>query len=355
MNRVTSCLCVVLMFVGCDASDPYTAHLAVDPSSESCGQCHATEYAAWSESPHGRSSESPVFRALVQEARSSWGDNAADRCVGCHAPGHDGSDRVGCVSCHMAIGNRGTRDGLLIVALDGAIASPHPPSPTNPPPHHTRRGDFLASSTLCGTCHEVTGPEHFVEHTYSEFTASSEAASGLTCQGCHMPYNHGRVDHGLASITPAWGRSQPLRDDRREAARVLVASAMTLTLEHRDDGVEVALTNTFGGHAIPTGATLVRELWVEVHTADTIFEHVLALGATMVADGVEVPLATEAETVSVAALMSGETLAHTVPIATPAEAILYLRPVRVDAALALGLDPAMPELAPIEVLRTRLD
>jgi hypothetical protein len=253
----------------------------------------------------------------------------------------------------MAVGNRGTRDGLLVVALDGAIASPHPPDGKTP--HATRPGHFLASSTLCGTCHEVTGPEHFIEHTYSEFLASPEAASGASCQSCHMPKDRGRVDHGLTSITPPWGRAADHLAHRREGARAHIAGAMTLTLERRGEGVAVALTNIAGGHAIPTGATLVRELWVEVHGAGASEPRALVLGATMVRDGVEVPLVTEADTVTHAVLLPSQTLTRVLPIRPPAEAVLYMRPVRVEAALALGLDPTSPELAPLQVIRTSLD
>lgn len=367
-------LTLALALAACDpqTTDPYASpHTPIDPSSEACGQCHVTEYAAWAESPHGQSSASPVFRALVTEVRQSWGAAAADRCESCHAPGHDGSDRVGCVSCHMAIGNRATRDGQLVVALEGAIAAPHRPSPSSPPPHPTRPGDFLASSTLCGTCHEVTGPEHFVEHTYTEFLASPEAAAGQTCQSCHMPPipkdAQGRASHRLASVTPPFGADPSTLARRRDDARALLASGLALSLSPTDQGVELALSNVAGGHHIPTGATLIRELWVEVHPTPrgssdpspprTPSLTAITLGARMTADTFEVPLPTEADHIHLDSLAPGETRTVTLPpfLTPPLTATLYLRPVRADLALALFLDPEHPELAPLEITRATLE
>ncbi|TNF26760.1 MAG: hypothetical protein EP329_20635 [Deltaproteobacteria bacterium] len=343
---VLSCL----GFVACDAAYPEAA--PVDPSSESCGACHTREYAAWSESPHGRSSDSPVFRALVAEVRTTWGDATAKRCEGCHAPGHDGSDRIGCVTCHQALGNRGARDALLIVDPSAPIAAPHPP--TGPTPHATRPGSFLASAELCATCHVLTGPEHFVESTWDEFLASPAAAAGLTCQSCHLPRSDGRADHGLVSVTPPWGRGEPLLTERREAAAALVGAALDLTLAQTDDGVVVRLANARGGHSVPTGATLVRELWVEVRGPHAAVARALSVVATMTADGVTVPLPTEADTVVVGALAPGEAVERALALTPPVEATLYLRPVRADMAEALGFDPDTPELAPIVVSRVTL-
>lgn len=369
-HTLTPTLLIALTVAACDphTADPYASHHArIDPSSEACGQCHVTEYAAWAESPHGQSSASPVFRALVSEVRQSWGEAAADRCEGCHAPGHDGSDRVGCVSCHMATGNRATRDGLLVVALEGAIASPHRPSPTAPPPHPTRPGTFLSSSTLCGTCHEVTGPEHFIEHTYSEFLASPENAAGQTCQTCHMPRDDmDRASHRLASVTPAFGATPTTLARRRDDARQLLASGLALALSPTDQGIALSLTNVAGGHHIPTGATLIRELWVEVHPTPRSSDPgpnppptltALTLGARMTADTFEVPLPTEADQIHIDSLAPGETRTVTLPpsLTPPLTATLYLRPVRADLALALGLDPDHPELAPLQIARVTLE
>lgn len=338
----------------CDATTWPSDAPALDPSSEACGGCHAREYAAWRESPHGRSSDSPVFAALVSEVRTSWGDAAARRCEACHAPGHDGSDRIGCVSCHQAVGNRGARDGRLVVDAAAPIAAPH--APTAATPHATRPGDFLASPVLCATCHVLTGPEHFVEATYDEYLASPAAAAGLTCQSCHLPRRDGSADHGLTSVTPPWGRASAFLAERRDAIAEMVAGAVDLELERTADGaVLLRLTNARAGHSIPTGATLVRELWVEVRGSDAAVARAITLGAHLTADGVGVPLPTEADTATITALAPGETLTRELHLTPPVTATLYLRPVRADAAEALGFDPEAPELAPIVITRTHLD
>jgi len=325
--------------------------------SASCGACHAEQYAAWEASPHGRSSASPVFRALVAEVRDRWGDAVARRCEGCHAPGHDGSDRIGCVSCHLAVGHRGSRDGLVVLDRDAPLAGPSGRAASSAA-HAVRSGAFLASAELCGTCHEVTGPHPFVERTLTEFLDSPQARGGETCVTCHLPRDAlGRVDHRLTSLTPSWGAPQAVGAARRADAVRLLAGALRLELTRAtpEAPLRVSLTNVGAAHDVPTGATLVRELWVEVRGLEGAPARPIALGARMSADGEAVPLPTEADDIVVDALGPGETVSRRVTVAPPVEAILYARAVREDSARALGFDPDARELAPLEVARVRAE
>ncbi len=54
---------------------------------------------------------------------------------------------------------------------------------------HTDALEFkpIATSTFCGTCHDVTLLNGFrLEEAFSEYRVSPAAAEGTTCQDCHM-------------------------------------------------------------------------------------------------------------------------------------------------------------------------
>src|SRR5204862_829043 len=103
-----------------------------------------------------------------------------------HTPEHSPDAGIGCVSCHAAIGNHATRDGMLAVDLDVPLSGPF--ADAEPTEAHGSRSDgFLISPDLCGTCHELTGPNLVNEPTLTEFQASPQASAGLTCIDCHMP------------------------------------------------------------------------------------------------------------------------------------------------------------------------
>jgi len=350
---------VSIATVACDADPHLPSPMAgFGLTSEACGACHQRHLEEWRDAPHAHSASSPVFLGLVEAARQAWGDAAADQCVACHAPQHEGAGaappRIGCVSCHAATGNRGTRDGLLVVRADLPMAGP---GHGDPAPHPTRPGGLLASPVLCGTCHEVTGPGHFVEPTYSEHLASPAAAAGLTCQTCHMRRGaDGHTDHRMAGVDPPWHLpSGEAAAARRAMAEELLGAALRLELEAWGDGaVLVRLANVGAGHAVPTGATLLREIWVDLAAGETIHPRVVELGAELTRAGEPVGLPTEADLVIHRTLLPGGAAEVVVPVAPEAGVVATLRAraVRPALMLALGLDPASVPV--LEVAQTSL-
>jgi hypothetical protein len=219
-----------VLITGCSGGQGLTS----PPDSASCGTCHPTQYAAWSESAHARSGRSDAFIERLPEVEATLGSDAVARCIGCHQPDHAPEHTIAYVSCHGSVGNIETRDRLLRVDLTVRLAGVLP-GVGNTEAHGTLASTWLRSSELCGTCHEVTGPGPFVEPTFSEFQTSPAAAAGKVCVDCHDPHRL-RIDEAF------------------------VAAAVTSTL------VEGRLTvvNTGAGHSIPTGATFARDVWIEV-------------------------------------------------------------------------------------------
>ncbi len=242
---------------GCGAA-PSLPHGA---DAASCGTCHATQLETWRTSAHARGTASPVFQALLPRVEAAWGAAARQQCVSCHAPAHGGDDVVSCVSCHGATGNRGAKNGALVVDLEQPLASTK--TRVQNDAHAVAPRGLLTSASLCGTCHEVHGPGLFDERTLTEFRSTDGEDSCLSCHGV------GGVDgHRFAGVDPAWGAPSAERAEADGRARALWAKGLALSVEAEGQGVRVTLTNQ-ARHAVPTGVAMLRDVWValEVHDA----------------------------------------------------------------------------------------
>lgn len=334
---------------------------------EDCGQCHIAEYNAWSGSRLAVGADadatSPVFRALLPRVAAAWGSVARARCVSCHSPGFGGDHGVGCVTCHAAVGNRGVQNGALVVDLGAPLAAAAEPGASTTA-HDTEVRDYLTSPELCGTCHVVHGPGLFEEVTLDELRASADPER--TCAGCHMPkLPSGGADHRFTGVDPAWGAEAGAAERAASESAALLARAVTLELLDGESGIEVRLTNTGGGHSVPTGVTFLRDFWVDVRLVDSegvVFElpRVIELGARMTYAGEEVDLPTDADAIEARVLAPEASV--TAPIAVPLEAT---PPIAIDAtfraravssramvALGLGARAAeVPELSIVSVTR----
>ncbi len=340
-----------------------SAALPFGTDAASCSTCHEAEHEAWSTSPHATSGTSPVFEALLERVGESWGDAAADACVDCHQPGHGGDVGIGCVTCHAATGNTGERDGRLRVDLDAPLAGPRgdgdtplagPRGDGDNGAHRIRRTGLLTSPSLCGTCHEVTGPGLLDEPTLSEYRASDIAAASITCATCHMPDGA----HSFVGVDPAWGAGVAQQAEARENARALMDDALALRAHLEDDAVVVELENVGAGHSVPTGAAFLRDLWVDVSFgAEETAARVIELGAQPMRGAERVALLTDADSVSHRSLASGETRRVRVPVAADADRVivtLRLRAIRWDVLRALGLEAREADVPTIDVERVEV-
>lgn len=325
------------------ACDPGVDALPYGSAAEACATCHVDHAAEWGASGHAQSTSSPVFQALLPAVEDAWGGLARETCEGCHAPRHGDDITIGCVSCHGAVGNHAERDGALAIDLAAPLSGPLGVDAVPTDAHSSTQRGFLQSESLCGTCHEVTGPELLVEETLTEHRASPFAGEG--CVDCHAP----RIERPLTADTPARGSRDhafvgfdPPWDDTAdplaaEATRALLAEALTLRL----DGDELVVTNAAAGHAVPTGVSFLRDLWVEVEV-DGATVTLLRIGDQPLRDGDPVALLTDADTVRAGSLAAGEELRVTLPADTRV-ARLRGRAVRGEVLDALGLsDLALP-------------
>lgn len=319
-----------------------------------CGTCHAQQLATWKTSAHARGTSSPVFQALLPRVEAAWGSAARQQCVSCHAPAHGGDDVVSCVSCHGATGNRGEKNGALVVDLELPLASTKTRLQNDA--HAVAPRGLLTSASLCGTCHEVHGPGLFDERTLTEFRSTDGEDSCLSCHGVG-----GAEGHRFAGVDPAWGAPGAERAEADGRARALWAKGLALSVEAEGQGVRVTLTNQ-ARHAVPTGVAILRDVWVELEGRDasgSVVEvpRLFDLRAALERDGVAVALITDASRVTSGALEPGasRSMRWTRPVgvsgALEVQVVVRARAIRADVLEALELQSRGTEVATHEVAR----
>lgn len=269
-------------------------------TSAECGSCHTKQLEQWSVSRHAQSNSSEVFKALLPRVKASWGALAEVRCVACHEPEHAGEQFITCASCHLAVGNREDANGALVVNLEAAVGSTQVPERA---PHAVSKRAFFNAPNLCGTCHEVKGPGHLDEPTLTEFFESPREM-GASCTSCHSGHNF----QGTA----------------------LMKQALKLEVL---DGV-VRLTNVGAAHHVPTGMTVLRDVWVDVEVDGVSYPRVMQLGAEL-----DAPVFTDSTINRSRSLAAGASREWSLPVgATSARATLRFREVRAETLEALGLE-----------------
>jgi len=351
---------------GGDAKDDFV-------SSADCGDCHSQIYDEWSRSALAHAQTSQLMLAqlpvtLNENAALAAALGAGQEgvlkakgkiCLSCHAqigarfaapdallpleevgagghPAVEGggdavqADGVGCVVCHTqahAPPENGGNDELAIGTASAlSYGTQYGPLFDDPSPLPTRAhdasgavglfGDPIASSQLCGACHNVTidldgdGAEPLtdaqddlvLQTTYDEwqfylqyFDASGPAVDGVVdapvgCTECHMPSvgKRGVVEYapGVFDVPDRASRSHsfvgvdydlaPDAYSSETLSRLLAERKALLrsavTLEVRDPGTvggdeytaDVVVRNNGLGHRFPTGFAFARQFWLEV-------------------------------------------------------------------------------------------
>ena len=170
------------------------------------------------------------------------------------------------------------------LALRGPIADPLKTSAHRSQYSALLDRDQLASSTLCGSCHDVVTPLGApLERGFLEWHGSvfNQAPGGDTCGQCHMPQStaskpaaavDGAPLRRLHShLTPAVDTNLvdgAERDTQVAAVQAELDKALQSAVCVQKDGagarLSVILDNVAAGHGFPSGSALDRRLWVEV-------------------------------------------------------------------------------------------
>lgn len=240
------------------AARPGTVHSRF--SRESCAECHAPIAAEWRESFHFRSVTGPYWQRVRGKLYDRVFKALRMPCMNCHAPANvldlpegaypvERTDAVelgvDCVSCHVS--------EQRIVGPGRAIEAPHEVARDE-----RFRDAALASTALCGTCHEEAGD---CGKVVTEWRQTHFAADGVTCLHCHMPE--------VIAPTVAGGAARRRRSHRfigdkdEELLRQALNATITLTDGRR---AVVRVTNDRVGHSFP--ASGMNWLFVRVQARD---------------------------------------------------------------------------------------
>jgi hypothetical protein len=293
--------------------DPEATPTSFGPfrSAETCGTCHPQHLADWEASMHAYAASDPLMIRMAEmaDAESGGGAFRGDDCRRCHGPaqhrqnqwlatlppGFDPfledltQDGVNCDVCHSVqiVPPVGSIDYLDDVDPDGpklaGIADPVPNEF-----HESRRDNSYVTSINCAPCHQVNLPDGTgIENTYTEWSRSSLSGLGNTdCQDCHMPAEIGpaavggpdRTIHRHTFVGVDYAL-EPFRGIDRDAQQQRVADLLQNSVSVTADvptsvaagstlDVALRVVNDRTGHAIPSGTSFSREMWIEVRVLD---------------------------------------------------------------------------------------
>lgn len=268
----------------------------------SCAECHPSHVEEWSMSSHAYAAKDPVFHAMTVKGQKDRKGRLGQFCIQCHSPialalgtapivEEDGvfkqktkelpemeSMGVSCDVCHSISEVIQPVNARAVLSPDGTRRGGIE-DPIDTPAHKSMFDPLQKKSLVCGMCHAViNGNGARLEETFPEWESSSFARpGGKTCQGCHMPEYDGPAAPGGpprklhrhffagvdVSLLPE--SEFPGYQEMRERTTEMLRSAATVAT--RVDGpmkrVHVDITN-LAGHALPSGATAERKMWVEL-------------------------------------------------------------------------------------------
>ena len=274
----------------------------MDPAS--CASCHSVATQQWSGSMHAYAADDPIFRAQNARAQRETKGANGTFCVQCHAPVAvrtgatlDGLNLaqlpaslrgVTCYACHQISAIRETHNAGFDLARDGAmrggIADPAPGAPHQQTYSALHDRTTIASSSLCGSCHDIHTPLGAeAARTHAEWQGSlyahDVAGQRLTCGNCHMPATAGVAanvsgaptrqvhDHSMPGVDVAL-TPFPEQAAQRTLVQANLDPSLILKLCVRAyngrPNVDVSLDAAFVGHAFPSGASYNRRAWVEL-------------------------------------------------------------------------------------------
>ncbi len=309
------------------SGEPVDPHLL--PESEDCAECHEDSFNEWKVSAHARSAQNdPIYENHEETfAVKEIGEDGITFCAGCHTPEGLATGSIGktkwtsskyeqagtsCITCH-AISKVFPDERQGVPADSSYVLAPelvneYPFANTNQtmenflirsaPKRHAAdlSSELYKEAEYCSSCHTQAAPNGKVEQdTYKEWLDSpySDPDSGefSTCIDCHMAPVPGEPDKEISGQTTNGGKvKKKVLDHRFVGAnqalpylygdkemfdlteKMLKSSAAIEIVDVKQvDGnldFKVKVTNKGAGHNLPTGATDLRQLWIDVEVVD---------------------------------------------------------------------------------------
>jgi len=266
-----------------------------------------------------------VFKAMVDMGQRATSGKLGQFCVQCHSPtglatgqtkvteGTDGFKQnldldpiamsgVTCTACHSMTNVIDpfnarvvyTPNGIMQGSIRNPVANDFHASNYN----EIFDGETDGFGAMCGSCHNVINPKGaIVEQTFTEFELSLAKQEGETCVSCHMPEYVGK-----AAVGPGAPEDLPDRNLHRHTfvgvdvsllaeeefpgyteMRILSTALLQesaeffASYEGGDNVISVSIAN-LAGHALPSGSTAERQMWVELIVRDAATNVVFETG-----------------------------------------------------------------------------
>jgi len=279
-------------------NEDYAWRSAEDPEEDprfKCSHCMVA-YPEWKAGAHGQSAVNPRFfsmyngTALTSTTVVSPGykldfPGTAGNCATCHAPGA-ATRKQGAFTADMNdLRTSAEEEGVLCnfchhiggVYLNPATGLPYPNAPgvlsyrlyrtfgtdvlfLGPLDDVTRRVSFLPlekKSQFCAPCHQFSFWGTPIYQSFNEWLQSPYPAQGVECQTCHMPpetvpYFVYPEMGGLIRDPNTLASHLDLGVKDTEFMQKTVAMTVTAQISGDQVNVDVAITNVFAGHHVPT-------------------------------------------------------------------------------------------------------
>lgn len=275
---------------------------------ETCRPCHAEHVRQWEGSMHAYAATDPLFHGIADIMTVDFGGELASGqfCTQCHTvpgvllgetkmekgPGGvptvktHGLSRVAqmgvsCDVCHSAARVAQSFNANIVFEPTGIVRGPFGGA-LETTAHSSVESPLHRSGDLCAGCHNVVlpgGPGRTVplESTGNEWKEWRAKGGTKECQDCHMPVRgrgpaapdgperelHAHTFIGVDTALVDF----PHKDEQRALVEKLLREAVELTVARTGAGIEVSLKN-LAGHAVPSGSTTERRMWVEARVTD---------------------------------------------------------------------------------------
>ncbi|MBI4654729.1 MAG: cytochrome c554 family protein [Nitrospirae bacterium] len=312
----------------------------IEPSK--CGECHSEIYKQWSGSMHSKAFIDPLWRAATKlffkEATTSEQILEMKACVKCHTPlgfrSHsitspkDDYDKLAklpaqgifCNWCHNISEVKHIGDAGYEVEPGGGIDDPStmlgPFKDSTSDFHPSKYSELHTKSEFCGLCHNVSHVANKmpIELTYDEWKNSpyntGNPETTVNCQDCHMRQRPGIPSTGKTERPDNSGKACEQGPDRKHIwTHYFVGANAVITkllgsdtnahmaverlknaadLELIKGGsyrrnelsyINVKVINSGAGHYLPTGLTMVRQMWLDVKITDARGKIILKSGS----------------------------------------------------------------------------
>ncbi len=260
---------------------------------QQCGMCHKEIYQEWQQTLMSKSythkwDQVEYFQLALPHAKKLEKVSGVKAgCIACHGPlaflsgdippkpasaNTRANEGVTCDVCHSITGTTGKEPFNFSYIVKPGNVKNGPRKDAKSPFHGTRFSQFHKTAEFCATCHDEQSPYGaWVKETYREWKAGPYSKEGVVCQDCHMHKAPGKsamggkersdiahhVFQGSHSPTKVAGAVDvALYSDKKE-----LAPGSTVNLK-------AVLFNGKVGHAIPSGSTEERMLWLEVVAID---------------------------------------------------------------------------------------